>query len=165
MKTCIFWLRKRARKPKMVGLASADCSALAISDYSRMALAGDGRLFVVDAPTAEHGRRRIAAHLAGRRPDIGAPGMVSEIGDGRIVAIGVTACQAIAGASESVRNWNARINRDGRVKVADTKALGARSDMICPTRDDYFGKGLQPAKEPPPFRYHDHGDIVRLKKH
>ena len=126
----------------MVGLASADCSALAIYDYSRMALKGDGRLFVVDAPTAEHGRRRIAAHLAGKRPDIGAPAMVSVIDNGRIVAIGATACQAIAGASESVRNWDARINRDGRVKVADTKALGARSDNIQPGVGDYFGDGF-----------------------
>ena len=127
----------------MVGLATADCSALAISDYSRMALKGDGRLFVVDAPTAEHGRRRIAAHLAGTRPDIGAPGMVSEIGDGRIVAIGVTACQSIAGASESVRNWDARINRDGKVRISDTKALGRRTDNVQPGVGDYFGDGFK----------------------
>tara|TARA_Y100000310_G_scaffold259525_1_gene268225 strand:+ start:331 stop:729 length:399 start_codon:yes stop_codon:yes gene_type:complete len=127
MKTMIFWLRKGARKPKMVGLATADCSVLTISDFSRMAIEGKGWLFIVDGPTAEHGRRRIIAHRAGNRPYIGAPAMVASLHDGRVIAIGVNACQAIAGATEGARNWDARLVRDGKVKIADTRALGIRS--------------------------------------
>jgi len=85
---------------------------------------GDGRLYFVDAPSAKHGRRLIAAHRIGSRPDIGAPPMKTVLDNGRIVAIGTNACLALAGASEVIRHWNARLARDGTVRIRDTTALG-----------------------------------------
>jgi hypothetical protein len=55
MKTIIFYTRKGARKAKQQGLATAPGSAVTIRTLSQMALRGDGRLYIVDAPTAEHG--------------------------------------------------------------------------------------------------------------
>lgn len=138
-KTMIFWVRKGARKPMMQGLASAECSVLRIHDFTRMAARGDGRLYIVDGPNAAHGRRRIAAYRANQAQDIGGPGMTASLHDGRVVAIGVNACRAIAGATEGARNWDARLARDGRVRIADTRALGARSDGIEPSLSDWFG--------------------------
>ena len=161
MKTMIFWLRKGSRKPKMVGLATANCSVLTISDFSRMAREGKGRLFVVDGPNAAHGRRMIARrelqlldtylrfqaranrvpiHRAGDKPDIGAAAMTANLEGGRVVAIGAIACQAIAGAAEGARNWDARLARDGSVKIRDTRAIGGRSDGVTPHPTDYFGR-------------------------
>jgi hypothetical protein len=73
MKTIIFFTAKRARTPKMQGLATAAGSASIIRELCRLAKAGKGRVDLVDTPTAEHGRRRIAAFRAGDKPDIGAP--------------------------------------------------------------------------------------------
>jgi hypothetical protein len=143
MKTIIFFTRKRARTPKMQGLATASGSAVVIRELCRMARAGEGHVYLVDAPTAEHGRRRIAAFHAGEKPDIGAPAMTTVLEDGRIVAIGANAGLALAGASESIRHWEARRQRDGgRLKVQDTTALGPRSDGVQPSLPDFFGDGL-----------------------
>ena len=101
-----------------------------------------GPRLLVDAPTAKHGPRRIAAFRAGIQPDIGAPPMTAVIDNGRVVAIGTDACQALAGASEAIRHWDARLRRDGRVKVQDTIALGPRSGGIRPRLPDVFGHGL-----------------------
>lgn len=73
MKTIIFFTRKRARTPKLQGLATAAGSASVIRELCRLAKSGKGRVYLVDAPTAEHGRRRIAVFRAGERLDIGAP--------------------------------------------------------------------------------------------
>ena len=140
MKTIIFFTAKRARTPKMQGLATAAGSASVIRELCW--LAGKGRVYLVEAPTAEHGRRRIAAFRAGERPDIGAPPMTTVIDDGRVVAIGADACLALAGASEAIRHWDARLRRDGKVKVQDTIALGPRSDGVRPSLPDVFGEGL-----------------------
>ena len=142
MKTIIFYTRKGARTPKMQGLATAAGSASAIRELCRLAKAGKGRVYLVDAPTAEHGRRRIAAFRAGEKPDIGAPPMTTVIDNGRVVAIGANACEALAGASEAIRHWDARRRRDGRVKVQDTIALGPRSDGVRPNLPDLFGDAL-----------------------
>src|SRR6476661_3194767 len=64
MKTIIFFTAKRARTPKMQGLATAAGSASIIRELCRLARGGKGRVYLVDAPTAEHGRRRIAAFRA-----------------------------------------------------------------------------------------------------
>ena len=72
MKTIIFFTRKRARTPKMQGMATAAGSASVIRELCRMARCGKGRVYLVDAPTAEHGRRRIVAFRAGQEPDKGA---------------------------------------------------------------------------------------------
>src|ERR1700758_5155268 len=142
MKTIIFFTRKRARTPMMQGLATAAGSASVIRELCRLARCGQGRVYLVDAPTAEHGRRRIVAFRAGQKPDIGVPPMTTVINNGRVVAIGANACLALAGASEAIRHWDARLSRDGRVKVQDTVALGPRSDGIRPSLPDVFGDGL-----------------------
>ena len=141
MKTLILWKRKRTRKPKMVGTATANCSTLTICDLSAMAERGDGKLYIVDAPTAAHARAIITAYESDVPQDIGRAGLTSQIGP-NIVAIGVNAVRAIAGASEGKRHWDARIRRDGRVKIRDSKALGRRSDDIEPNMADYFGQGF-----------------------
>jgi len=142
MKTIIFYVRRGARRPKQQGLATAPGSAVTIRTLCQMALRGDGRLYIVDAPTAEHGRRLIAAHRTGSGPDIGNPGVKTVLADGRIVALGLNAMQAFAGASEAIRHWNTRLARDGTVRIGDTTALGKRSDGITPSLVDYFGDGL-----------------------
>ena len=62
MKTIIFHMRKGAREAKQQGLATAPGSAVTIQPLTQMALRGDGRLYIVDAPTAEHGGRLIEMH-------------------------------------------------------------------------------------------------------
>jgi hypothetical protein len=143
MKTLIMWRRKRSRTFKMWGLATADCSACTIREGWRMAARGDGTLAIVDAPTAEHARRAIAAHLRDQRPDIGGAGVVGVHCDGRVITLGPQAALAIAGASEAIRHWDARLHRDGKVRVADTSALGARSDGVSFRGTDVFGEGLK----------------------
>jgi hypothetical protein len=59
MKTIIFFTAKRAQTPKMQGLATAAGSASVIRELCRMAKCGRGRVYLVDVPTTEHGRRRI----------------------------------------------------------------------------------------------------------
>ena len=88
MKTIIYFTAKRARTPKMQGLATAAGSAVVIRELCRLAKCGKGRVYLVDAPTAEHGRRRIATFRAGEKPDIGAPPMTTVLDSGRVVAIG-----------------------------------------------------------------------------
>ena len=104
MKTIIYFTAKRARTPKMQGLATAAGSASIIRELCRLARCGKGRVYLVDAPTAEHGRRCIAAFRAGDKPDIGAPPMTTVLDNGRVVAIGADACLALAGASEAIRH-------------------------------------------------------------
>jgi hypothetical protein len=142
MKTIIFYVRKGARRAKQQGLATAPGSAVTICTLSQKALRGDGRLYIVDAPTAEHGRRLIAAQRVGFRPDIGAPPAKTVLANGRVVALGLHAIQALAGASEAIRHWNARLARDDSVRIRDTTALGKRSDGMTPSLVDYFGDGL-----------------------
>jgi hypothetical protein len=117
MKTIIFYVRKGARQAKQQGLATAAGSAVTICTLSQMALRGGGRLYIVDAPTAEHGRRLIAAHCIRACPDIGAPPAKTVLANGRVVALGLNAIQALAGASEAIRHWNARLARDGSVRI------------------------------------------------
>lgn len=143
MKTLIMWRRKRARTFKMWGTATADMSASTIREAWRMAAKGDGTLAIVDAPTAAHARRAIAAYYNKQRPDIGAPGVTGVHLDGRVITLGPQAALAIAGASEAIRHWDARLHRDGRVRVADTRALGDRSDGVGFRVDDAFGAGFK----------------------
>ena len=125
-KTFIMWRRKRSRTFKTQGLATAVCSAASVSTFWRMAQAGEGTLAIVDAPTADHARRIIAAHLTKQQQDIGKPGITGQHGP-NVITLGTNAMLAIAGASEAVRHWDARLARDGRVREADTRALGPRS--------------------------------------
>ena len=92
--------------PKMHGLATAAGSASIIRELCRLARCEKGRVYLVDAPTAEHGRRRLAAFRAGDKPDIGAPPMMTVLDNGRVVGIGTDACLALAGASKAIRHWD-----------------------------------------------------------
>jgi hypothetical protein len=141
----IFYVRKGARRAKQQGLATAPRSVVTIHTLSQSALRGDGRLCIVDAPTAEYGRRPIEAHRTGSPLDIGAPPTKTVFAHGRVVALGLNAMQALAGASEAIRHWNARLARDGSVRIRHTTALGTRSDGISPSLVDYFGDGLAKA--------------------
>lgn len=143
MKTLILWRRKRSRTFKQEGIATADGSACTIRSLWRMAAAGEGTLAIVDAPTAALARAHIAQHLSGRNPDIGNPGVTMQSLDGRAIALGAHAVLAVAGASEAIRHWAARLARDGRVRVQDTSALGPRSDGIGFNVTDAFGEGFK----------------------
>jgi hypothetical protein len=137
----IFWLPKKCRKPKQVGLATAVGSAATIHDFARMAFDGGGRLFVVEAPTAEFGRQLIRAHQSNNGSDIGAPGMETVLAGGRVVAIGTRACLALAGAADSIRQWDARIAARGRVTCDESRALRGDPFKTWNPRNA-FGEGL-----------------------
>ena len=143
MKTIILWRRRRARTFKQVGTATAVCSAANIAGFWNAAHKGEGTLAIVDAPTAERARRMIAAHLSKAKMDIGKPGVTGNHGGDRVITLGALAALAIAGASEACRNWDARLIRDGRVRVQDTKALGSRSDRVSFSITDAFGEGFR----------------------
>jgi hypothetical protein len=88
----------------MWGLATAPSSAVTIEAGWRKAAAGDGSMAIVDAPTAAHARRAIAAYYADLKQDIGAPGVTGVYLDGRVITLGANAALAIAGASEAIRS-------------------------------------------------------------
>ena len=54
-----------------------------------------------EARNAEYGRQLISASRGGQSAEIGAPAMKTVLADGRIVAIGMSACLAIAGAADA----------------------------------------------------------------
>jgi hypothetical protein len=141
MKTIILWCRKRARTFKQVGLATAPSSATCIRTFWRMAADGEGTLAIVDAADVTVARATIAAHL--REPRLEAPGVIMQSLDGRAFALGAQAVLAVAGASEACRHWDARLARDGKVKIQDTTALGPRSDAITFNTTDAFGEGFK----------------------
>ena len=137
----IYWLPKRCRKPKQIGLATAVGSAATIHQLARSAFEGVGRLFVVEAPTADYGRQLIAAHLGHQTAEIGSPGMKTVLAGGRVVAIGTRACLALAGAADSIRQWDERIRARGRVTCDESRAL--RGDAFAAWNiPNAFGKGL-----------------------
>ena len=141
MKTLILWRRKRARTFKQLGTATADGSAATIRTMWLAAAKGDGTLAIVDADNAAMARATIAAHL--REPRAHAPGVIMHALDGHAIALGAQAVLAVAGASEACRNWDARLRRDGRVRVQDTTALGPRSDGATFGTLDAFGEGFR----------------------
>ena len=141
VRVIIYWLPKRCRKPKQVGLATAVGSAATIHDFAKRAFEGGGRLFVVEAPTADYGRQLIAAHLSDQSPEIGSPGMKTVLAGGRVVAIGTGACLALAGAADSIRKWDSRIRARGRVTCDESRAL--RGDAFKAWNpSNAFGEGL-----------------------
>jgi hypothetical protein len=122
------WLPKRCRKPKQVGLATADCSALTIHDFTRMAERGDGRLFILTTRSADMARRVIAEYRRWTPEELEdalrQPGAALETRvDGRVVAIGPKAVAALAGTDESIARWEDRRRRQGRVYVRQSRAL------------------------------------------
>ena len=139
MKTIILWKRKRTRTFKQVGLATADGSAATIRGFWLSAAKGEGVLAIVDAVDVAQARAVLAQFEAGARNAV-----TMESLDGRALAIGALAVMAVAGASEACRHWDARLRRDGKVKVQDTTALGERSDGVSFVTVDAFGEGFKP---------------------
>lgn len=121
-KTLLFWKPKGCRKPKMVGTATSKCSALTIMDFSRMAMKGDGTFYVVDAGSAEIGRAIIRIYNEEKANPERFKVPVSDT-NGRIVAIGERALQALRGAGQSISMWDRRIQEQGRVTIKQSKAL------------------------------------------
>lgn len=121
-KTLLFWKPKRCRKPKMVGTATATCSALHIMDFSRMALRGDGTFYVVDAPTADLGRAIIRIYDENKSTPEKFKVSVSDT-NGKIIAVGDRAVQALKGAGQSISLWESRRQEQGRVTAQQSKAL------------------------------------------
>ena len=137
----LFWLPKRHRKPKQVGLATAVGSAATIHQLAQQAFEGGGRLFVVEAPTADYGRQLIQAHRSQQSPEIGSSAMTTVLADGRVVAIGTRACLAIAGAADSIRKWDSRIATRGRVTCNESRALSG-DPFEAWNLSNAFGEGL-----------------------
>jgi hypothetical protein len=129
MKTLLLWTAKGCRKPKVQGTATAAGSAATIHTMRRSATDGRGRLWIVDAATAAEARELIARHKAG---EDGVAAMSAVVDDGRTVALGTQAVLAIGGANESLRHWDARLARQGRVTVEQTRALTGdlEADML-----------------------------------
>lgn len=106
----IFWIRKGGRTPRQQGLASSEQSTGMIDDLTRSARAGNGRLFIVASKTAQAGRQLIQDWLAWKRTQDEAIfstkhpplAMTAHCHEGKLVGLGVEACQAIAGASFGV---------------------------------------------------------------
>ncbi len=146
IKTIVFWLEKGCRKPKQAGLATAPDSVHLIDEYCRMAREGRGRLFIVDAHTASEGRE----HIASWRKKESTPHAIGSVilGPDRIVALGMNACAAIAGAAAGKRAWDARLARQGIVKIDQTRALDAKDPLANWTPGNAFGQGLGDAPEP-----------------
>lgn len=139
MKTIILYRRKRTRTFKQIGLATAESSAVAVRNLWLMAKRKEGTLAIVDAESATAARELIKQYEATRKADAGIYGQHL---DGRCLTIGANAALALAGASEAIRHWDIRLDRDGRVRVQDTTALGARSDGVTFVTDDAFGAGF-----------------------
>jgi hypothetical protein len=142
MKTLILWKRKRSRTFKQIGTATADGSAATIAHMWQQAAKGEGTLAIVDAASAAEARAILARHFSGPTRDCNI-GVAMQSLDGRAVALGARAVLAVAGASEACRHWDARLARDGMVKVRDTTALGTRSDGVSFVTTDAFGIGFK----------------------
>jgi hypothetical protein len=118
MKTIILWKAARARTWKMQGLATAEGSAATIHHMIEGARAKRGRLAIVEASTASAARDLLKSseHAV----------MVSRE-DGRVIGIGVTALQALAGTAHALANWDLRIETQGAVTREQSRAI--RSDV------------------------------------
>jgi len=144
MKTIIFWLNKGCRKPKQQGLATAAGSVHLIDGMVGRAREGKGRLFIVDAETAAKGRQAITSWRAGESTGHAIWSVIE--GPDRIVALGVNAVAAIAGAAAGKRNWDERLRTQGRVKVNQTRALASPNPMVNWNLENVFGQGLGKTK-------------------
>ena len=122
MKTLILWKRKRCRKARMVGTATATCSALTIMDFSMMALRGDGTLYVIDAQNVNDARAIVGIYDENKGSPERFKVPVSDT-NGQIVAIGERAVQALSGAGQSIAQWGHRVATQGRVTASQSKAL------------------------------------------
>ena len=146
MKTMCMWVRSGCRKPKFEQLATTPGAAGYIINTAQAAKANRGRLYIVDAKTADHARLIINVYTSAVKnrhkslpPNI-IP-VVLSLCDDRIVAIGKTAVLAIHGASRANRLWQQRIKQYGAVPNNMDNPL--HHDNLNPfSMDDSFGKGL-----------------------
>lgn len=132
IKTMLLWTRKGCRKPKMQGTATAVCSAATIEQFRKMARAGEGRFWLVDARTAEEARRIIAAHVRGSlrvKEGRNSAAFIAVTDEGRTVALGRLAVAALGGAREACEKWDERIRRQGKVTERQSKALTGDEDL------------------------------------
>ena len=145
MKTMCMWVRSGCRKPKFEQLATTPGAAGYIINTAQAAKANRGRLYIVDAKTADHARLIIKVYTSAVNTHKCLPAnvmpVVLSLCDDRIVAIGKTAVLAIHGASRAARLWNQRIKQYGA--VPDNMDNPLHHDNLNPfSMDDSFGKGL-----------------------
>jgi hypothetical protein len=146
MKTMCMWVRSGCRKPKFERSAKSPGAAGYIINTAQAAKANRGKLYIVDAKTADHARTIIKLYTTSKKerhqtlnPNV-LP-VVLSLCDDRIVAIGKTAMLAIHGASRAARLWNARIKIYGAVPNHMDNPLHPYN--LKPfSIDDSFGKGL-----------------------
>jgi hypothetical protein len=146
MKTMCMWVRSGCRKPKFERLASTPGAAGYIISTTKAAREMRGKLYIVDAKTADHARTIIKLYTTSKKerhktlnPNV-LP-VVLSLCDDRIVAIGPTACAAIHGASRANRMWNQRLAKYGAVPDSMDNPLHPYN--LKPfSIDDSFGKGL-----------------------
>jgi hypothetical protein len=62
------------------------------------------------------------------------------LANGRVVALGLNVIQALTGASDAIRHWNARHPQDGSVRIRDTTDLGKAINLGIP-RPPLYGRG------------------------
>ena len=146
MKTMCMWVRSGCRKPKFEQLATTPGAAGYIINTAQAAKAKRGKLYIVDANTANHARTIINLYneAVAKRAKTLNPNLlpvVLSLCDDRIVAIGITACSAIHGASRAARLWDHRIAKYGAVPDAMDNPLH-HDNLHPPSMDDAFGKGL-----------------------
>ena len=126
-KVMLFYRRKRARKFKMRGLATARCSALAIYDSTRMVIDRGGSFYIVQAPNAEIGREFIVHYR--KSGNYKKPGKfldwytTKDYYKGEIVALGPKSIEAMAKSKEAIALWDSRIQTQGRVYWDQSRAL------------------------------------------
>ncbi|MAN63859.1 MAG: hypothetical protein CMI60_18140 [Parvibaculum sp.] len=146
MKTMCMWVRSGCRKPKFEQLASTPGAAGYIINTAQAAKAKRGKLYIVDAKTADHARTIINIYTISkqerRKPvSLHALPVVLSLCDDRIVAIGATALHAIHGASRAARLWDQRIAKYGAVPDAMDNPLH-HDNLNPPSMADSFGEGL-----------------------
>lgn len=146
MKTMCMWVRSGCRKPKFERLATTPGAAGYIINTAQAARANRGKLYIVDAKTADHARLliKVFTTAAANRHKCLPPNtipVVLSLCDDRIVAIGTTAVLAIHGASRAARLWSQRIKQYGA--VPDNMDNPLHNDNLNPfSIDDSFGQGL-----------------------
>lgn len=124
-KVMVFWLEKRQKKPRMLGLATAEGSAVNIWTLAQEAMRGKGRLFIVEGESAEHGRYLIDGWLKGQER-VAMCQVVTARDKKVIVAMGLAGVAAVAGSSAVVSKY---IGKDG-------------APLQLPMGDDVYARAL-----------------------
>ncbi len=112
MKTILLFSRKGCRKPKQVGLATANGSAHCIRDFRNLIKSEGGKFFIVDAEDVTKAREIIATQQPSQTFD-----------DGKTMCVGDKAVLAIAGSAKALSEWDRNLEKQGRVYNRQSKAL------------------------------------------